>query len=138
MTDLVITPANVLAYEDGTKKTKTVKAGGTVAAGQLVYRASNGKYLPVDVDSATAEARVPAGLALNGAGLDQPLIIQTAGDVNPGATVVVGTIYVASDTPGGIMPSTDLEAGDYVTIVGVAITASRIKLGFLVSGVPVP
>lgn len=137
MVDLTITAANVVAGTNAVKK--LVKAGATITAGQLVYRNSTtGKYQPVDSDSATAEARTPEGIALHGASDNQPLSIQTAGDITIGATVAVGTVYVASDTAGGIMPTTDLETGDYVTIVGVGISTSAIRLGFNSSGVAVP
>lgn len=136
MADLTVTAANVLAGTNAIKK--TVKAAAAITAGQPIYRASDGRYGVVDSDSATAEARVPAGIALNNAGANQPVIMQTAGDITIGATLAVGTIYVASDTAGGIMPVADLETGDYVTIIGVAISTSVLRLAITSSGVAVP
>lgn len=137
MADLSLTPASVVKGTGAI--TKSVVAGATITAGQPVYRNSTtGKYQPSDSDSGTAEARTPEGLALHGASDAQPLAIQTSGEISLGAVLTVGTIYVMSDTAGGIMPSTDLEAGDYVTILGVAKTTSILKMGILASGVAVP
>ncbi len=136
MADLTVTAANVLAGANAVKK--QVKAAAAITAGQVLYRAADGRYGVVDSDSATAEARIPVGIALNSAGANQPVLIQTAGDITIGATLVVGTIYVASDTPGGIHPALDLETGDYVTIIGVAISTSVLRLAITHSGVAVP
>jgi hypothetical protein len=137
MVDLVVTPANVVAGTNA--KVEHGIAGATIAAGQTVYKDSATKrYLLADADSATPDARFSLGVALNGAANGQPLAIVTGGNVNPGAVVAVGTVYVQSDTPGGIMPAADLETGDYVTILGVGTTASNIALGIMVSGVAVP
>ena len=137
MADLVVTPANVVAATNATVERGI--AGATIAAGQTVYRDSTTKrYLLADADSVTPAARAGLGVALNGAANGQPLAIVTGGNVNPGATVAVGAIYVQSDTPGGIMPSADLETGDFVTILGIGTTASNIAVGITVSGVAVP
>jgi hypothetical protein len=42
-----------------------------------------------DSDSATAEARKPTGIALNGAALNQPLAVQKSGDITAGGTLVL-------------------------------------------------
>lgn len=135
MVDLVITSANVKSYSGAT--TKLSKAGGTVTAGQPVYKdTTTSKYLAADADAATG--RTPEGIALNDAALDQPVVVQTAGDIDLGATLVVGGVYVMSDTPGGIMPVADLETGDYVTVIGVATAANKLRMGIIPSGVAVP
>lgn len=136
MTDLTITAANVVAGANAVKK--HVTAGETVTAGQTVYMdVTTRKYVKADADGAAA-LRVPEGIALNGASDGQPLTIQTEGDITIGATLTVGEIYVMSDTPGGIMPEGDLEAGDYVTVLGVAKSASVLALKINASGAAVP
>ena len=51
------------------------------------------------------------------------------GNINPGATVVVGTMYVVSAAvAGSIAPSTDLTTEGIVTNLGIATTASNILL----------
>lgn len=137
MTDISVTAANVVAGSNA-KKTPGV-AGATITAGQTVYRAAaSGKFLLADSDSATAEVRLPAGIALNGASDGQPLTVQTEGDINVGATLVVGKTYVLSDTPGGIMPVDDLEQGDYTTVIGVASSASNLKMDIVAGTAAVP
>jgi len=137
MTDLSVTAANVVA---GTNAKKTPGTSGeTVAAGKTVYRdPTSKKFLLADSDSATAAVRDVYGIALNTASLDQPLVVQTEGDIKVGATLVVGKIYVLSDTPGGIMPADDLEQGDYTTVIGVASSASNLKMKIVAGGAPVP
>lgn len=136
MADLVITAGNVKSYDNAIKK--AVKAGATITAGQPVYKdTTTQKYSPADADAAAA-LRTPEGIALNNASLDQPVFIQTGGDIDLGATLVVGKVYVMSDTAGGIMPVDDLETGDYVTVLGVAVAANKLKMGIIGSGVAVP
>ena len=137
MTDLSLTPANVVAGANA-KKTPGI-AGGNVAQGQPVYRdPTSKKFLIADSDSATAAVRDAYGIALNAAALDQPLIVQTEGDINLGVVLTVGETYVLSDTPGGIMPIEDLETGDYPVILGVASSASNMKMKIIAGGAPVP
>lgn len=137
MTDLVITAANVKAADSATKK--SAKGGGTITPGKVIYKdLSTGKLDLVDADSATASQRDVEGIALSGGGVDQPIFYMTEGDLDVGAVLTVGKVYVASDTAGGIMPVEDLEAGDYVTILGVAKTTSILAVKINKSGVAVP
>ena len=136
MTDLVITPADV--QRGAGAITKQVSALSAVTAGQVVYKDSTtSNRAPADADGA-ADMRVVEGIALGGAAADQPFIVQTDGDIELGSIITVGEIYVLSDTAGGIMPAADLEAGDYVSIIGVGISNTTIRLGILNSGVAVP
>jgi hypothetical protein len=64
--------------------------------------------------------------------------VQTAGNINLGATLTVGQIYVLSATAGGIAPVADLATGHYPSILGVATTASNLLMGILVSNVAKP
>jgi hypothetical protein len=138
MADLSVTAANVVKGS----RAKVVSGiyGATVTAGQTVYAdpADAGRYKPADADSATAAVRATAGIALNSGSAGQPADIQESGRITIGATVVVGTIYVQSDTAGGIMPAADLETGDYVTVLGIGVSASQIDLNIHRSGVAVP
>lgn len=135
--DLSLTAANVVPSA-GYQFTDGI-AGETITAGQtLYYKETDSRYWKADSDSATSAVRVLVGIALNGASAGQPVRVQTAGSITIGATVTVGTIYVLSDTAGGIMPQADLETGDYVSIVGVATTSSAILMINRNSGVAVP
>ena len=138
MADLTVTAANVV--KGSRAKIVSGTYGATVTAGQTVYAdpADSDRYKLADADSATAAVRATAGIALNSGSASQPADVQEGGRINPGATVVVGTIYVQSDTPGGIMPAADLETGDFVTVLGVGVSASQIDLNIHRSGVAVP
>jgi hypothetical protein len=137
-TDISVTAANVSSYTDPTPVTVDGTAGATLTAGQLVYKdSSTGKFLGCDCDDTAVKAAV-VGITLNGAANNQPIRVQTGGAVNPGGTVVVGEIYVASGTAGGIAPKGDLAQNDYVSIFGVGITSSKIQIRINVSGVLVP
>ncbi|RVN04654.1 hypothetical protein [Sinorhizobium meliloti] len=137
MADITVTPSNVVASAGA--RTENGIAGATVTAGQIVFLDSTttGKWLLADADAATAAARGQGkvGVALNGAALNQPLAVQTEGPITIGATVVAGTAYYLSPNPGGIAPLADILTGDYVTLVGIATSASVIKLDFQYSGV---
>jgi hypothetical protein len=79
---------------------------------------------------------VVAGIACNGAANGQPLTVHTSGDINLGATLVVGETYCLSDAVAGqIVPVADLGAGDFVVVLGVAETASNFKYGRTTAGV---
>lgn len=138
MADLSITAANVKATE-GEITRYDCTAGATITAGQACYidtAASNVAKL-AQADNAAIEATVK-GIALNGASTGQPVSLATAGDLTMGATVGVGTIYVASKTAGGICLTTDINTGDYVSIIGVGTTTAKLKINILNSGVELP
>lgn len=133
MTDLVVTPAGVVKGADAVTSTKIALA--TVTAGQVVYLSSTGQVGLHDANSGTAEVRVPYGIALNGAAANQPVTVQIDGELTMGATLGVGIVYLASPTPGGIMPSADAANGDTINLVGVGKTASVLKMKLFASGV---
>lgn len=119
MVDIVITAANVVAGSNAQKETGV--AGATITAGQCVYRdEATMKYQLADANSATAAARQVRGIALHGAAANQPLTIQTAGDITIGGTLTAGVAYYLSDTPGGIAPVADIGSGEYVCLLGLA------------------
>lgn len=137
MTDISITAANVVAGSGASVEGGI--AGETITAGKVVYldAATTGKWLLADSDAAGAAARGNGriGIALNGASLNQPIDVQTEGEVTIGGTMTAGLDYYLSDDPGGICPQADLASGDYVTLVGVATTTAILKLRFTYSGV---
>lgn len=128
MADLVVTAASVVAGSDSTTVSGT--AGVTITAGQAVYLdATTGKWALADADSATAAQRRAAGIALNGAALNQPIKVLTSGDVTIGATVTAGVAYYLSGTAGGICPVADVGTGEYVCLLGIATSASVLRVG---------
>lgn len=124
MTDLSVTAASVLASSAAV--TELGVAGATITAGQTLYMdtSDSNKLKLADSDGATA-LRTCIGIALHGASSGQPLrYVISDPAFTPGATLVVGVIYVLSDTAGGIMPAADLEIGDYPTVLFIANTTA--------------
>lgn len=127
MADLTITSSAVLPGSNASISQGT--AGEAIVAGKAVYlAASSKKWMLADSNSATPEARKAIGIALNGASLNQPVSVQTSGDITMGATLVAGTAYYLSDTPGGVCPVADVGAGEYVCLLGLAKSASVLAL----------
>ena len=128
MANLSITAASVVAGAGA--QTEAGVAGAAVTAGQVVYKATTGKYLPADADEATVAERTGRGIALNGAALDQPLKVLTSGPITIGATLTAGVFYYLSDDPGAICPVADVTGGNYIVQVGYAKTASVLEVSF--------
>jgi hypothetical protein len=122
--DLTVTAANV-ALVSGNSESGT--AGATITAGQAVYLDSADSRLKLcDAGAATTDDLY--GIALHASLAGQPLAVQRAGVINLGATLVVGEVYMISETAGAICPVADIVAGDFVTMVGVALTAANLQL----------
>lgn len=136
MVDLVITPGLVIAT--GNVRIVQRIAAATITAGNMVYDVSASTTAGLaDSNSATAAARTPIGVALNGASAGQPLAVATSGDITIGATMVAGVAYYLSDTPGGICPVADVLAGEYPCVVGMAISTTVLRLGIQSAGVAI-
>lgn len=137
MADVTVTAASVVPgttgaeFEDG-------KAGATLTAGQLVYLDTTTNTYKLADANASAVTPVIRGVTMNGGASGQYIRIQRKGRYTVGGTVVVGTIYVASGTAGGIAPSTDLVSGWYTSVLGVGVTAAIIDIQINNSGVAVP
>lgn len=134
MADLAITAANVLAGASASILNGI--AGEAIAAGKAVYQSSSTKkWMLADSNAAAAEARKATAIALNGAALNQPLAVQSGGDITLGAVLTAGTAYYLSDTPGGICPLADVGTGEYVCQLGLAKSASVLALDVQFPGV---
>lgn len=132
MTDLVQTAANVLAGAAANKKQGV--AGATIVAGNSVFLNSSNQLVGAqkDVDAASAAA---VGVALDDGAIGQPVIYQTSGEIDVGATLVIGETYVVGAAAGGIAPVADVIATEFATILGVALAGGVLKMGILQSGV---
>lgn len=133
MADLIITPANVARRNGG--KSRDGDAGAIVTAGQVVYLDKADETFKLADSDGAAALRSPGGIALNGAAIGQPLKVHTEGPITIGAVLVPGTTYYLSPTPGGIAPLADLSAGDYPTIVGIAISTTVLDVKLHESGI---
>ena len=127
MADLVVTAASVSPYAGATKAVGV--AGEAFTAGHSVYqKASDKKWYKDDNDNALADY-LDSGVALSSAlaaGVD--CFVCTDGDINPGATVVIGESYYTGAAAGGIAPCADVINPKYPRFLGMGITASKIRL----------
>lgn len=134
MADLSITASAVIAGSNAVVEHGT--GGATITAGQMVYKeASSGKFKLADSNSATAEAKTPYGIALNGCADGQPLAVVKSGDVTMNAVLTAGSSYYLSETPGGIQPAADLGSGENVALLGLAKSTTVLALRIQVPGV---
>ena len=134
MANISITAANVVAADNAARSDGV--AGEAITAGQLVYRSSTSKkWLLADADAVSAEARKAVGIALNGAALNQPLAVASAGDITLGEVLTAGTAYYLSDDPGALCPLADVTGGDYICLLGLAKSTSVLALDIQYPGV---
>lgn len=134
MVDITLTAANVVAGSNSTQISGV--AGETIAAGKAVYKSpTNNKWMLADSNSATAEARQAQGIALTGSSLNQPITVHRAGDITIGGTLVAGSGYYLSDTPGGICPVADVGSGEYVCQLGLAKSTTVLSVDIQFPGV---
>lgn len=129
MADLSITAANVVGQ--GADR-ETLIAGGTITAGMAVRKNTSNQIVAASDDSA-ANANV-YGIALNGASSGQPVEVQKSGNIDLGATLLVGKVYVLS-TSGAIAPVDDIAGTEFVTVIGVASAADNLVMGIVKGGV---
>lgn len=135
MADLSITPTSVVKYATSPAAvTSQGIAGETIAAGQALYLAAG---LLMKADDTTAAKAACVGVALNGGAINQPIQYITSGGLNPGATVAAGIAYGVTDTAGGIGAISERASADYVTIIGVGATTTRINVDIIKSGVAI-
>lgn len=131
MADVSITAANVLLVSGGTA---TAYAGAAVTAGQAIRKHTDKKMYPSDCETSQATSAVD-GIALNSAGIGQPVTyVKNGGVVAAGGTLVAGGRYVLS-AAGKIAPYADLAANDWITDVGVALTTANLKLDVNATGI---
>jgi hypothetical protein len=135
MVDLVITPASVLAGANAQRAAGT--AGVAITAGQVIYKdKTTGKYLQCDNNATDVKARIPEGIALNNAAINQPVDLLTSGDITIGAAVTAGTDYFLSTaTSGAICPRADVVSGMNVVLIGIAKSATVIAVDIQAPGV---
>ena len=132
MADIAITAANVKKGVGAV--TKEVTFGATVTAGMVLYeKASDSEWYPVDADDAIT-AYNPLGIALCGGADGQRGVVQIAGEITAGGTLVAGSAYYCSATTAGSFAADLPVAGDYSTLVGIAKTTAIMLLALTAQG----
>jgi len=99
----------------------------------LYEKSSDNEWYAVDADDSISE-NTPLGIALTAGADGQPGIVQTAGDITVGGTLVAGSAYYCSATTGGSFAADTPVAEDYSTLVGIAKTTAIMKLSLIAQG----
>lgn len=129
MADLTITVGSV-SKGTGCRVSRGT-AGATITQGVPVYLDSADNLLkPADANVSVALATV-VGIAANAAAAGQSVQIVTAGPLTIGATIVVGMPYAVSTAAGLICPITDIASGNYLCILGVADSATVLRVDII-------
>ena len=140
MANLTITAASVAKGSNATVVSYT--AGGTLTQGMPVYIDTSNNAIAARANAAATDGVV--GITLNAASSGQPVSVLTSGDITIGATVAVGTVYCLAYATGAglICPNADIQAQTggvaYVTVLGVATSATVIAVNISVSSVAIP
>lgn len=136
MADVTITANSVFASTGAVLVTPTRRAGVNIAAGQSVYLDTNKKWQLADTTTTVKAAA--GGIAQMSVNAGLPLDVQKEGDMTIGGTLVTGTMYVVSDTPGGIKAVSALSTGEHLTILGFGKSATVLTLAVTATGVTAP
>ncbi len=132
MTDIVVTAASVNPGAGAVTKEGT--AGVAITAGDAVYKATNGEIELCQNDQ-TAVIAAAVGIAINDAAVGQPVKYQITGEMTFNAVLTAGQVYIVGAAAGAIAPESDAVATEYVTVLGVGLSTTSMKLGILQSGV---
>lgn len=133
MAALTITAANV-AVVTGTPE--ACVAGETITQGMPVYKAANGRMYKAQNDGSLIESGygTRVGVSLNSVAAGQPMDVLFDGTYTVGATLTVGVIYLVGTGAGGIIPAADLVSTNYLTVFGVPISTTVLRLRPIASG----
>lgn len=135
MADVAITASGVLQGANAVVN-PIATFGATDTQGQVVYMDVNGVWQLAQATTLIG-AGLPGkvGILLNAGSVGQAATVQTSGQITVGGTLVFGTTYVISAAVAGHMaPETDLLTGNYITILGVAISTTVLQLSPIVTG----
>lgn len=137
MTALVITATSIIPVANAhTVISQTGDlAGETITQGMMVLKVS-GKWMKADSNDTAALAEA-SGMAVNAASLNQPITV-VIGDVDMGSILTIGEFYILSATAGAIEPVGDQGTSVYATLVGGALSATRMRVRPFALGVLTP
>ena len=134
MADLILTASSVIAQAGATIDEGI--AGESVSQGQALYQdASDSNSLKGAQHDDTQASAEFKGIALNAAADGQPVKYVSKGPVSLGAVLTAGAVYAVGAAPGGIAPVADPGTADYMTVIGVATSASVLNVDPIISGV---
>lgn len=136
MSAVSITAASVLASATGIQNDHFT-AGATLTRGMSAYLNTSSQWVPTDSNAAATGNGVTdkRGIVLTDAASGQPVIVlERDSDLTLGGTLVAGESYYAGQTPGAIIPSSDLATGDWVVFLGVAKSTTKLNYAPLAAG----
>lgn len=142
--DLSITAANIDFTNAGMQYVDpNVTAAAALTAAQVVYLTSSNTIDKCNTTTATLANAL--GVVVNtSVSSGQQMLVARSGQVVTGMpTMVAGTVYYVSGTggthassaAGGICTFADLTTGEYVTILGVALTTTTLYLNIYATGI---
>jgi len=136
MAAISITATSVVAGSNAVRDSGI--AGEAVTAGQTIYiNSTTNRVMLADTNSATAEARVAKGVALNGAAAEQPVTYIKEGDLTVNAVLTKGVGYYLGGAGGAIVPVADLTTGDYTCFLGIAKSTTVLAIKIQSAGVAI-
>lgn len=121
--DLSITAANLLPDSTGYESLGTRIVGEAVTPGQPAYVDSSNVAWKGDANASAGSKAGIIGVFMATGATGQPVEIGK-GRIAFGSILTTAEIYLLSDTAGGIKPKADQASGDYLTEIGVAMSAT--------------
>lgn len=131
MAELVITAAN-LHLEAGAT-VRLVQAGEAIDPGEGVYLHTDAKYYLALNDTALHAALKGVAVSYAPAAGDW-FVIDTAGNLDIGAVVALGEIYVVASTAGKFELLSDLVSTEYITEAFKAVATDEVKMSIDATG----
>ncbi len=131
MTDLSVTAADVQAASGADIRRAT--AGAAIAAGEPIYIDPTDSLAKLAANTSQTLANC-VGIALHAADAGQPVTYIAEGNLDVGATLTVGELYILS-AAGAISPVGDAESNDWMTYLGIATAADNLRLNIQAGGV---
>lgn len=140
MADITITASDVLVADS--VRVAAVEAGVAVTAGQvLVYDPTDDDYILASNSTLALSGNAGAAsivMAVGAAGAGQRVAVVGGGNtITVGSVLSKGRVYVLSAN-GLISPESDATTGDFVTIIGYALSATELYFNPQSTGLEIP
>ena len=140
MADITITAADVLVADS--VRVAAVEAGVAIVAGKvLVYDSTDDDYILASNTTLALSGNAGAAslvMSVGDAGAGQRVAVVGGGNtITVGSVLSKGRVYVLSGN-GLISPESDATSGDFVTIIGYALSATELYFNPQSTGLEIP
>ena len=140
MADITITAADVLVADS--VRVAAVEAGVAIVAGKvLVYDPTDDDYILASNTTLALSGNAGASslvISVGDAGAGQRVAVVGGGNtITVGSVLSKGRVYVLSGN-GLISPESDATSGDFVTIIGYALSATELYFNPQSTGLEIP